>query len=118
MLRCAQVKCVDDLKEKREEINKAILKDVRLPPDPAASSTPWWFVQSRAQSLACTRRGALTPCFSCSSPKALSLPLLLSPSLPARHSAARRLCQRSPPAANAAARFSDVVLRRRCPRCV
>ena len=23
------VKCVDDLKEKREEINKAILKDVR-----------------------------------------------------------------------------------------
>ena len=24
------VKCVDDLKEKREEVNKAILKDVRL----------------------------------------------------------------------------------------
>ena len=24
------VKCVDDLKEKREEINKAILKDVRF----------------------------------------------------------------------------------------
>ena len=26
------VKCVDDLKEKREEVNKAILKDVRAPP--------------------------------------------------------------------------------------
>ena len=31
------VKCVDDLKEKREEVNKAILKDVRiLRPQPAA----------------------------------------------------------------------------------
>ena len=26
------VKCVDDLKEKREEVNKAILKDVRTQP--------------------------------------------------------------------------------------
>ena len=30
------VKCVDDLKEKREEVNKAILKDVRAPPSPTA----------------------------------------------------------------------------------
>ena len=28
------VKCVDDLKEKREEVNKAILKDVRRQPQP------------------------------------------------------------------------------------
>ena len=35
------VKCVDDLKEKREEVNKAILKDVRAPPSPTAC--PWFW---------------------------------------------------------------------------
>ena len=36
------VKCVDDLKEKREEVNKAILKDVRANRSSAVTAVLCW----------------------------------------------------------------------------